>query len=55
MQKKDAIYMKPDFNEEDGLIAADLEVQFEEMDGWNAESDAGNLLSGLGISDDHYT
>ena len=56
MQKKDAIYMKPDFNEEDGLIAADLEVQFEEMDGWNAESDAGTLLSGLGISpDDHYT
>lgn len=56
MQKKDAIYMKPDFNEEDGLIAADLEVQFEEMDGWNAESDAANLLSGLGIStDDHYT
>ena len=56
MQKKDAIYMKPDFNEEDGLIAADLEVQFEEMDGWNAESDAGTLLSGLGISpDDHHT
>jgi ATPase subunit of ABC transporter with duplicated ATPase domains len=56
MQKKDAIYMKPDFNEEDGLIAADLEVQFEEMDGWNAESDAANLLSGLGITtDDHYT
>ncbi len=56
MQKKDAIYMKTDFNEQDGLIAADLEVQFEEMDGWNSESDAGNLLSGLGIStDDHYT
>lgn len=56
MQKKDAIYMKPDFNEEDGLVAAELEVQFEEMDGWNAESDAANLLSGLGIStDDHYT
>ncbi len=56
MQKKEAIYMKPDFNEEDGLIAADLEVQFEEMDGWNAESDAGNLLSGLGISpSDHHT
>ena len=56
MQKKDAIYMKPDFNEEDGIVAAELEVQFEEMDGWNAESDAGMLLSGLGIStDDHYT
>jgi len=56
MQEKDAIYMKPDFNEEDGLLAADLEVKFEEMDGWNAESDAGNLLSGLGIGTDmHYT
>ncbi|MEY2963013.1 MAG: hypothetical protein RL754_274 [Bacteroidota bacterium] len=56
MQEKDAIYMKPDFNEEDGLKAAELEVQFEEMDGWNAESDAGNLLSGLGIeSAEHYT
>ena len=56
MQEKDAIYMKPDFNEEDGLVAADLEVKFEEMDGWNAESDAANLLSGLGIGTDaHYT
>lgn len=56
MQKKEAIYMKEDFNEEDGLIAANLEVQFEEMDGWNSESDAGNLLSGLGITtEDHYT
>ena len=56
MQEKDAIYMKPDFNEEDGLVAADLEVKFEEMDGWNAESDAANLLSGLGIgTDTHYT
>ena len=56
MQKKDAIYMKEDFNEEDGLIAANLEVQFEEMDGWNAESDEANLLSGLGITtQDHYT
>ena len=56
MQKKDAIYMKEDFNEEDGLIAANLEVQFEEMDGWNSESDAANLLSGLGITtQDHNT
>ena len=55
-QEEDAIYMKPDFNEEDGLVAADLEVKFEEMDGWNAESDAANLLSGLGIGTDaHYT
>ena len=56
MQEKDAIYMKPDFSEEDGLVAADLEVKFEEMDGWNAESDAANLLSGLGIhADEHYS
>ncbi len=56
MQKKEVIYMKEDFNEEDGLIAANLEVQFEEMDGWNSESDAANLLSGLGITtEDHYT
>lgn len=56
MQKKEAIYMKEDFNEEDGLIAANLEVQFEEMDGWNSESDAANLLSGLGITtEDHHT
>lgn len=56
MQEKDAIYMKPDFSEEDGLLAADLEVKFEEMDGWNAESDAANLLSGLGIhADEHYS
>lgn len=49
MQEKDAIYMKPDFSEEDGLRAAELEAEFAEMEGWNAESDAGNLLSGLGI------
>lgn len=55
MQKKDALYAKPDFNEEDGIKAAELEVEFEEMNGWNAESDAGNLLSGLGIpAEDHY-
>lgn len=56
MQEKDALYMKPDFNEEDGVKAADLEVKFEEMDGWNAENDAATLLSGLGIGPDaHYT
>lgn len=55
MQEKDVLYAKPDFNEEDGIKAADLELKFEEMNGWNAEADAGNLLSGLGISaDDHY-
>ncbi len=51
MEEKDAIYMKPDFSDEDGLKAADLEEKFAEMDGWNAESDAASLLSGLGISE----
>ena len=50
MKEKDAIYMKPDFSEEDGIKASELEAQFAEMDGWNAESDAAALLSGLGIS-----
>ncbi|MCR9250079.1 MAG: ATP-binding cassette domain-containing protein [bacterium] len=55
MQEKDAIYMKPDFSEEDGVKASELEAQFAEMDGWNAESDAAALLSGLGIVEsDHY-
>lgn len=52
MQEKDAIYMKPDFNDEDGLKASELEEKFAEMDGWNAESDAAALLSGLGIKED---
>jgi ATPase subunit of ABC transporter with duplicated ATPase domains len=53
--EKDAIYMKPDFSEEDGHRASDLEAKFADMDGWNAESDAAALLSGLGIKEtDHY-
>ncbi len=52
MQEKDAIYMKPDFNDEDGIRASELEEKFAEMDGWNAESDAAALLSGLGIKED---
>lgn len=56
MQEKNAIYMKEDFSDEDGIRAAELEEQFAGMDGWNAESDAANLLSGLGIKEDlHYT
>ena len=55
MQEKDAIYLKPDFNEEDGLLAADLELKFEEMNGWNAESDASNLLCGLGIPVENHS
>lgn len=55
MQEKDAIYAKPDFSEEDGIKASELEEKFAEMDGWNAESDAAALLSGLGIPEsDHY-
>ncbi len=55
MKKKDAIYAKPDFSEADGILASELESKFADMDGWNAESDAAALLSGLGIrEDDHY-
>ncbi|SEG19016.1 ABC-F family ATP-binding cassette domain-containing protein [Algoriphagus boritolerans] len=55
MTEKDALYLKEDFSEEDGLRASELESEFAEMDGWNAESDAASLLSGLGISEDlHY-
>jgi ATPase subunit of ABC transporter with duplicated ATPase domains len=55
MQEKDAIYAKPDFSEEDGIRASELEGEFAEMNGWNAQSDAAALLSGLGITeDDHY-
>ncbi|MEL6627132.1 MAG: ATP-binding cassette domain-containing protein [Bacteroidota bacterium] len=48
----DDIYAKPDFSEEDGLKAADLSAEFEEMDGWNAEAEAAALLSSLGITED---
>lgn len=55
IEEKNAIYAKPDFNEEDGIKASELEEKFAEMDGWNAESDAASLLSGLGIIEsDHY-
>lgn len=51
----DALYAKPDFNEDDGVKAGELGVVFEEMNGWNAEADAANLLSGLGIpEEDHH-
>lgn len=49
MMEKDAIYAKPDFSDEDGIKAAELEGEFAEMDGWNAESDASQLLQSLGI------
>ncbi len=55
MQEKDALYAKSDFSDEDGIRAAELEEKFAELDGWNAESDAAQLLSGLGIKEDlHY-
>lgn len=55
MQEKDALYARPDFSEADGIRASELEHDFAEMNGWNAQSDAAALLSGLGIhEDDHY-
>ena len=49
MKEKDELYNKPDFSEEDGIKAGELEAKFAEMDGWNAESDAAQLLNGLGL------
>jgi len=55
MKEKDALYAKEEFSDEDGVRAAELEEKFAELDGWNAESDAAILLSGLGIKEDlHY-
>ena len=56
MKEKDAIYMKEDFSDEDGIRAAELEGEFAEMNGWEAESDAANLLNGLGVDTSfHYS
>jgi len=56
MQEKDALYAKEDFSDEDGIRASELEEKFAELEGWNAESDAAALLSGLGIKEEkHYT
>ena len=53
--EKDALYSKEDFSDADGIRASELEEKFAELEGWNAESDAAMLLSGLGISEDlHY-
>jgi ATPase components of ABC transporters with duplicated ATPase domains len=54
MKEKDAIYAKPDFSEADGIRASELEAEFAEMNGWNAESDAAALLSGLGIVESEH-
>ncbi len=51
MKEREALYMKPDFNEEDGIKVAELEDKFAQMDGWNAESDADQMLTNLGVKD----
>lgn len=55
MQEKDAIYMKADFTDEDGMRAAELEAEFAELNGWEAESEAAILLKGLGIEEELHT
>ncbi|MDE6889029.1 MAG: ATP-binding cassette domain-containing protein, partial [Eubacterium sp.] len=55
MKEKDAIYAKEDFTDEDGIRASELEAEFAEMDGWNAEADAATLLNGLGIATEEHT
>ena len=55
-REKDAIYEKPDFTDEDGIRASELEEEFAELGGWEAESDAGRILSGLGVATElHYS
>jgi ATPase subunit of ABC transporter with duplicated ATPase domains len=54
MQEKDILYAKEDFTEDDGMRASELEADFAEMDGWNAESDAASLLSSLGLEEDQH-
>ncbi|MCI7468866.1 MAG: ATP-binding cassette domain-containing protein [Lachnospiraceae bacterium] len=53
-QEKDAIYAKPDFSDEDGIRASELEAEFADMDGWNAEADAETLLNGLGVATENH-
>ena len=55
MKEKDAIYMKEDFTDADGIRASELEGEFAELDGWNAESDAAQLLNGLGIETEFHS
>ena len=54
MKEKDAIYAKEDFTDDDGIRASELETEFAEMNGWEAEADAETLLNGLGISDEYH-
>ncbi len=53
-KEKDALYAKPDFSDEDGIKASELETEFAEMDGWNAESDAETLLNGLSVPEEFH-
>ncbi len=56
MEEKDALYAKPDFSDEDGMRTAELEAEFADLEGWNAETDAATMLSNLGIDESkHYT
>ena len=55
MDEKDALYAKPDFSEEDGMRASELEAEFAELNGWDAESEAARLLNGLGIPEEEHT
>ena len=54
MDEKDAIYAKPDFSDEDGIRAGELEAEFAKLNGWDAESDAAKLLNGLGIGEEYH-
>ena len=54
IDEKDAIYAKPDFSDEDGIRAGELEAEFAELNGWDAESDAAKLLNGLGIGEEYH-
>ena len=54
MKQKDALYMKEDFSEEDGILAAELEGEFAELGGWEAESDAESLLNGIGVDSEYH-
>ena len=55
MDEKDALYAKPDFSEEDGMKASELEAEFAELNGWDAESETARLLNGLGIPEEEHT
>lgn len=55
IREKEAIYAKPDFSDQDGIKASELEAEFAEMDGWNAESDAATMLGGLGIAEQEHS